>query len=397
MANVQKYTRSDLGGGSLTRHYERAKDGEGKYYTFNNQDIDPTLTHKNYNLAPIRDQGQLSFANDRIGEVKCHKRDDVSVMCSWVVTVPRNPKKPDGELGELVLNLEEQDRFFEESYKFLCGKYGEKNVISAYVHLDEVTPHMHFAFVPVVVDKKKGHEKVSAKEALGWSERGLNKFHGELEAHMAGVFGRDIGMLNETTKDGNQSIDELKRGTAVEIMQSARDQAAQIVRQANAKASKIVSEGQARVDALKKQRNALQGKIEGLEAALQSKILAEEKIAAIPVVVSRSMFGSADGSKDKVSLLLSDWENVKKTAIRGARSIAQEKKNSSIAKSLDKREQSLKIREDAVTDNEAGLNAQRKRADHWVSQARTYEANYNRVLNELNQIRNRRRTQELDL
>lgn len=99
--------------------------------------------------------------------------------------------------------------------KFLCGNYGEKNVISAYVHMDETSPHMHFAFVPVVTDKKKGHEKGSAKEALCWSEKGLNKFHGEFDAHMTAVFGRDIGVINEATKDGNKTVQELKRASAI--------------------------------------------------------------------------------------------------------------------------------------------------------------------------------------
>lgn len=203
MANVQKYTRADVGGGSLTRHYERAKDGEGNYHTWGNQEIDPNRSHLNYNLASDREQGQLAFINERISEVKCHKRDDVNIMCSWIVTVPKD------------LDESEHEQFFKESYDFLCKKYGEKNVVSAWVHMDETTPHLHFTFVPVVVDKKKGHEKVSAKEALGWSEKGLHKFHGELDAHMTAAFGRDIGILNEATRDGNKTVQELKRETAI--------------------------------------------------------------------------------------------------------------------------------------------------------------------------------------
>jgi hypothetical protein len=113
------------------------------------------------------------------------------------------------------LDKDEHERFFNESYAFLCKKYGEKNVVSAWVHMDETSPHMHFAFVPVVIDKKKGHEKISAKEALGWSEKGLHKFHRELDSHMTAEFGRDIGILNETTRDGNKTVQELKRETVI--------------------------------------------------------------------------------------------------------------------------------------------------------------------------------------
>ena len=43
------------------------------------------------------------------------------------------------------IGIEETKRYFEESYKFICNykNLGEKNIISAVVHFDETTPHMH--------------------------------------------------------------------------------------------------------------------------------------------------------------------------------------------------------------------------------------------------------------
>jgi hypothetical protein len=84
--------------------------------------------------------------------------------------------------------------------------------------MDETTPHVHFAFVPVVRDKKKDILKVSAKEAIDKWE--LQRFHKDLSNHMEGVFGRDIGILNEATKEGNRSTEELKRGTAIEELEA---------------------------------------------------------------------------------------------------------------------------------------------------------------------------------
>ena len=240
MANVQKYTRTEVGGGSLTRHYERAKDEHGNYHQWGNQEIDPTRSHLNYNLAPEREQGQTSFINERISEVKCHKREDVNIMCSWIITVPKG------------LDESEHKQFFKEAYDFLCKKYNEKNVISAYVHMDETTPHLHYAFVPVVVDRKKGHEKVSAKEALGWSEKGLQKFHHELSRHMEKVFGRDIGILNGATKEGNKEISELKR----ETLKSQ-------VKDLEAKKEKLEKQ----IAGQEKKEATLRSKIKGLEGA----------------------------------------------------------------------------------------------------------------------------------
>ncbi|WP_186312786.1 plasmid recombination protein, partial [Bacillus pumilus] len=83
---------------------------------------------------------------------------DVKVCSDWVVTLPENLKGT---------SEKEQREFFEKTYEFLANRYGgEKNVLSANVHKDETTPHMHFAFMPVVWDEKKQREKVSAKEVL---------------------------------------------------------------------------------------------------------------------------------------------------------------------------------------------------------------------------------------
>ena len=81
------------------------------------------------------DQGE--FVRKRCAEVHCQNRKDVNVMATWVVTVPKD------------LPEQEHKAFFQASYDFLQQRYGRENVVSAYVHMDEVTPHMHFAFVPV--------------------------------------------------------------------------------------------------------------------------------------------------------------------------------------------------------------------------------------------------------
>ena len=89
MANAQKYTRAACG--HLAAHYERRKDEKGEYVKFGNQDIDPQKTHLNYNLAPRRGVEQIDFIRQRTTEARTLKRDDVNVMCSWVVTLPEVP------------------------------------------------------------------------------------------------------------------------------------------------------------------------------------------------------------------------------------------------------------------------------------------------------------------
>jgi hypothetical protein len=203
MANLEKHSRGAVGG--LCRHFERYRLPNGEYIKFNNGEINTKLTHLNYNLAPLRPQGQIEFINQRCGEVTCLKRDDVNVMITWIVTLPKG------------FPLDKSREFFERSYWFLCNRYfdgKEDNIISSYCHLDESQPHMHWAVVPIVRDKKSGREKVSAKELI--TKKDLKNFHKDLEKYLSEHFGFEVGILNGATKGGNLSIEELKRQSNIE-------------------------------------------------------------------------------------------------------------------------------------------------------------------------------------
>ena len=197
MAHCGKFTRA--GCSHMFKHYERAKDEKGEYIKFGNENIDTTKANLNYNLAPER-VSQGDFVKQRCSEVSCLKRKDVNVMCSWVVTLPKE------------VNKSCEKEFFDTTYKFLEKRYGKENVVSAYVHNDEKTPHMHFAFVPVIYDKEKGKNKVSAKECV--SRKELQIFHKDFDERLSHEMWYHGGVLNGATQDGNKSIEELKRQTA---------------------------------------------------------------------------------------------------------------------------------------------------------------------------------------
>lgn len=194
--HVTKYTRGTLG--HMLGHYDRTKDGLG-------ENVVPERTQLNYNLA-VDDQPlkQLDFMHKRLGEVRCLKRKDVNVLCDWVVTMPKD------------LADEYREPFFKAAYNFFAEKYGHDNVVSAYVHMDEMQPHMHFAFVPVVADRKRDGWKLSAKEAI--TRVDLQHIHEQMQTQLTQELGVPVNLLNEATIEGNRSIKELKRGTAVEAV-----------------------------------------------------------------------------------------------------------------------------------------------------------------------------------
>ena len=187
--HVEKYERSAAG--HMLRHYNRTASH------MSNKEIDSSRTKQNYNLC-LREEPDIEYYKRRLSEVKCQNRKDVKTLCDWIITLP---KLKFTEKGERL--------FFQSAYQELCRRYGEKNVVSAWVHKDEAgQPHMHCCFIPVVIDKRKGIEKVSAKEALTRQE--LRSIHKDMTDVMKKCFGRDVGILNGSTVGGNRSVAELK-------------------------------------------------------------------------------------------------------------------------------------------------------------------------------------------
>lgn len=238
MANYKKFTKASVG--HILAHFDRTAEHP-------TENIDCNRTHFNYNLAPKKGK-LIDILNQRLSEVKVQNRKDVNVLCSWVVTMPKN------------LPEDKEEEFFRKSYGFLEEKYGKDNVVSAFVHKDEVTPHIHFAFVPVVKDQRNDRLKVSAKECV--TRLDLQTFHVELQNHLERELGCEVEILNEATREGNQSIAELKRESATERLEKANEKAERIVTVAEMKARVIEDTAKP----IKAECEALQEVIEALES-----------------------------------------------------------------------------------------------------------------------------------
>lgn len=87
-------------------------------------------------------------------------------MYSNILTVPEEMAKIWGE--------EKTKVYFESCYEFFSKEFGKENVVSAKVHLDETSPHMHLHFVPF--NKETG--KLQARVAMNKAK--INYIHDEL-------------------------------------------------------------------------------------------------------------------------------------------------------------------------------------------------------------------------
>ena len=189
--NCEKFTRNQSG--NILVHCDRSDPNR----TYKNQEIDHSKTYLNYNLAPEhKGMTDYEFMKKRCEEFKILKRKDVNWLVSWVITMPTD------YTGNKAL-------FFREAYNFMENRYGKDNVVSAYVHLDETSPHMHFCFVPVIFDNKKQEYKVNAKQCINKVE--LKQIHPEMQEYLENKLQTKVNILNGATAEGNKTIDQLKK------------------------------------------------------------------------------------------------------------------------------------------------------------------------------------------
>ncbi|MGG3116196.1 MobV family relaxase, partial [Bacillus paranthracis] len=244
----------------------------------------------NYDLCE-KEGDTLSRMNDRLNEVHCLNRKDVKVCADWVVTLPESLKDT---------SEKEQREFFEKTYEFLANRYGgEKNVLSANVHNDETRPHMHFAFIPVVWDKKKLREKVSAKEVLTRKE--LKTFHQDLDKFLK----KEIpyiykeGILNDKTI-GVDTVKDLKKYSGeIQKQKDAMDADYKGYEQ------KIEKQMQSVDKELKSKKNELLNLSRALPQTFNLKVKGKEKKTE---VVKTGLFKSETVTNETGNWIVSDGE-----------------------------------------------------------------------------------------
>lgn len=133
---MEKYKRGDIVG------IERENERDEKYKSTRNPQIDKSRTHLNYHTLP-HEKKYLAFIDERIKELapKRKIKDDAVLITSFILG-------SDKEFFDGI-SPETQKRFFDDCSGFFAERYGKENVVSAVVHLDESTPHLHFNLMPV--------------------------------------------------------------------------------------------------------------------------------------------------------------------------------------------------------------------------------------------------------
>ncbi len=157
-----KYKGPEIG--RIEAHNERTKE---KYAS--NPDIDTNRSRYNFHL--VKPEGKYrTVAERQIADAGCRTRkDSVRVVETLVTASPEFFKSK---------KYAEVKAYFEEALRFIEQYQPRATIISAVVHMDEKTPHMHLSFVPLTKDGR-----LSAKEIVG-NKKKLTWWQDQFWKHM---------------------------------------------------------------------------------------------------------------------------------------------------------------------------------------------------------------------
>ena len=161
-----KYKGPEIG--HIESHNERTKE---KYAS--NPDIDTSRSHLNFHLV-FPERKYRAEAEKQIAETGCRTRSDSVRVVEVLVTA-----SPEFFKGKKKAEIK---AYFQETLDFIQQHQNPRTIISAVVHMDEKTPHMHLCFVPLTEDKR-----LSAKEIVG-NKKKLTWWQDEFWKHMVGKY-----------------------------------------------------------------------------------------------------------------------------------------------------------------------------------------------------------------
>ncbi|NHE20482.1 plasmid recombination protein, partial [Staphylococcus aureus] len=196
---------------------------------YENEDIDHSKTHLNYDLVNDRKQNFNDLIDEKIERNYTGKRKirkDAVKHIDGMITSD----------NKFFSNQTPADtkRFFEHAKEFLEQEYGKDNLLYATVHMDEKTPHMHFGIVPITKDGR-----LSAKDVVG-NKKALTSFQDRFNEYV------------------NERGYELERGTSRELTNRQHEQVSRYKQKTDYHRQEYEHESQKLDDIKQKNENMLQ-------------------------------------------------------------------------------------------------------------------------------------------
>lgn len=138
--HLEKASGTDSG---MSAHIER---------TFTPKNADPLRTHLNRELIRFPDgvQSRTEAIQHRLDTANLKRKigkNQVRAIRALLTGSPEDMKRIQAE-GRL-------DEWCNDNLKWLCDTFGKKNIVSAVLHMDETTPHIHATLIPIVTGERR--------------------------------------------------------------------------------------------------------------------------------------------------------------------------------------------------------------------------------------------------
>lgn len=192
-------------------------DRRERSHSNSNPDIDFERSHDNYSLC---DNAVGSSFNEYIDKQLAERYTGKKAIRKDAVRMVQVLFTSDSDFFDQI-SAEQTKDYFQSCYDWAAKRWGANNIISADIHLDEKTPHMHLNFVPLTADGR-----LSAKECIGSGSKALQQLQDDFYREVGAAYGLDRGrradLINGEQPRKHQRVAEYKAST--EYYQSQKNE-----------------------------------------------------------------------------------------------------------------------------------------------------------------------------
>lgn len=325
-----------------------------------NPDIDPERSRDNYAFVESRNfyRDAMRIVRENAPKTKTVRKDAV-LLCNFVVT-------SDHEFFQR-LPRNQQRALFRDALDWFGNRYGKNLILSAVVHMDETTPHLHLSLVPI----KDG--RLAAKNLFTKSE--LRELQTAFAKDVGATYGLQRGL--EGSNRGHLTELQFKIRSSEKALERASERVSELAKEARIQEA-MASEAEKR---LSKVRNEAAG-VNTEYLAKRAYLAACDASSAVSVmypdyaVVKKSLFG-----KETVTVPKEKWEERhvsanEKSALRravrqfeGAVDDFRQRTSGQYVTDLEKQVEELSSENTALLHENRSLQALVRQKDHQAERA----------------------------
>ena len=249
-------------------------------YQGENEAIDSARTHNNYHIVK-RDESYTEYIKTRLTQENKRPRKDAVLMCSFVIG-------SDGTFFDQLSETQQED-FFTDATMYFAQTYGTENIISAVVHKDETTPHLHLNLIPLTNGRLCAKDlfcpkalrelqdnlpkALEAKWHLKRGESGSQAVHLSTAEYKAKkIVEQAESQAEEITADARAETEDLKEANAT--AREYLDRTIQQTEQARIERDKLIAERDKEADYSQALKDAKDGKIAHGKREMKDQIIA---------------------------------------------------------------------------------------------------------------------------